>query len=104
MSKYSLIQLWEQIFPNQNEVYDFAGRRMLKSDIGDASSKYSPTIDHVRPLSRGGKDCLENIVICNRITNQEKADSFPNWTANGKRFQAKRVRGTSGKYDIYKLD
>ena len=104
MSKYSVAQLWEQIFPKQSEVYDYAGRRMVKADMGNATSKYSPTIDHIRPLSRGGKDSIENIVICNRITNQEKADSFPNWAANGKRFQAKRVRGTSDEYDIYQLD
>lgn len=104
MSKYRVVDLWEQRFPGQNEAYDYAGCRMVKADIGNVSSRFCPTIDHIRPLSRGGKDCLGNIVICNRITNQEKGDFFPNWTANGKRFQAKRVRGTSDEYDIYQLD
>ena len=104
MSKHNLSVLWNRVFPNQNEVYDYAGRRMVRSAIGNPNSSCCPTIDHIRPLSLGGKDCLENIVICNRITNQEKADSFPNWSANGRRFQAKRVRGTSGEYDIYQLD
>ena len=104
MSKYRVAELWEQRFPRQSEAYDYAGRRMVKSAIGDSNSKYSSTIDHIRPLSHGGKDCPENIIICNRITNQEKGDSFPNWTANGKRFQARRVRGTSDEYDIYQLD
>lgn len=58
----------------------------------------------IRPLSQGGKDIKGNIEICHRDTNEEKADSFPNWTANGKRFQAKRVKGTSDEYDIYQLD
>ncbi len=104
MSKYSLIGIWDQIFPGQNEVTDYAGRRMVRSAIGNQNSRYCPTIDHIRPISNGGKDCLENIVICNQTTNAEKADSFPNWTANGKRFQAKRVKGTSDEYDIYQLD
>lgn len=77
---------------------------MTYSAIGNSSSRFCPTIDHIRPISQGGKDCLENIIICNRITNQEKADSFPNWSANGNRFQAKRVRGTSDEYGIYQLD
>ena len=104
MSKYSLVGLWDQIFPGQSEVIDYAGRRMVRSAIGNQNSRYCPTIDHIRPLAIGGKDWLENIVICDQITNEEKADSFPNWTTNEKRFQAKRVRGTSDEYDIYQLD
>ena len=104
MANHNLIYLWEQIYPHTNEVIDYAGRRMLKSAIGNQQSQYCPTIDHIRPLSLGGKDTLANIIICNRITNEEKADSFPNWSANGQRFQAKRVRGKSDEYDIYQLD
>ena len=63
MSKYNLIVLWENVFPHQNEAYDYAGRRMLKSAIGNQNSRYCPTIDHIRPLAKGGKDVLENIVI-----------------------------------------
>lgn len=104
MSKYNLVTLWDSIFPHQNEVIDYAGRKMLKSAIGNLNSRYSPTIDHIRPISNGGADCLENIVICNRITNEGKADKFPTWSANGTMFQAKRVKGTSNEYDIYKLE
>lgn len=104
MSKYSLVGIWDQVFPGQNEAIDYAGRRMVRAAIGNQNSRFCPTIDHIRPLSNGGKDCLENIIICNQITNEEKANSFPNWTANDKRFQAKRVKGTSDEYDIYQLD
>ena len=45
MSKYNLMMLWEKIFPHQNEVCDYAGRRMLKSAIGNQNSRYCPTID-----------------------------------------------------------
>lgn len=104
MSKYTVISIWDRMFPNQNETIDYAGRRMVRAAIGDQNSRYCPTIDHIRPLSHGGKDCLENIIICNQTTNQEKSNSFPNWTANGKHFQAKRDRGTYDEYDIYLLD
>ena len=73
MSKYNLHVLWDNVFPNTNEVYDYAGRRMLKSAIGNQYSRYCPTIDHIRPLSKGGKDLLENIIICNKETNEDKA-------------------------------
>ena len=104
MSKYNLYNLWETIFTNQTEAFDYAGRRMLKSAIGNQHSRFCPTIDHIRPLSKNGKDTLENIVICNRKTNEEKGDSFPCWRANEKQFQARKIKGTSGEYDIYQLD
>lgn len=61
---------------------------------------YHPTLDHIRPLSNGGCDMPENIVICHRDTNEEKADLFPHWMANGKRFHARRVRGSRVEYEI----
>ena len=33
-------------------------------------------------------------------TNEEKADLFPHWMANGKRFHARRVRGSRVEYEI----
>jgi 5-methylcytosine-specific restriction endonuclease McrA len=67
-------------------------------------SKFFLTLDHIRPISKGGSDILENIIICHRDTNEEKADTFPNWYANGRRFQARKVKGTSNEYDIYQMD
>ncbi len=104
MSKFTTIELWNERYGNKEDVYDYSGILMKKSACGNPNSKYHPTLDHIRPLSQGGKDIKGNIEICHRDTNEEKADSFPNWTANGKRFQAKRVKGTSDEYDIYQLD
>ena len=104
MSKFTTIELWNKRFKNREEVYDYSGRLMKKSACGNPNSKYHPTLDHIRPTSQGGKDIEGNIEICHRDTNEEKADSFPTWTANGKMFQAKRVKGTSGEYKIYPLD
>ena len=100
MSKFTTTKLWEERYGKQEDVYDYAGRLMKKSACGNPNSKYHPTLDHIRPLSQGGKDIEGNIEICHRDTNEEKADSFPTWTTNGKRFQAKRVKGTSGEYRI----
>lgn len=104
MSKYTVSGLWEQFYSEQTEATDYAGRKMLKSAIGDQSNPYCPTIDHIRPLSKDGKDVLGNIVLCNRKTNAEKADKFPTWKANGHIFQAKHVKGKSDEYDIYQID
>ncbi|MFW6002632.1 MAG: HNH endonuclease domain-containing protein [archaeon] len=100
MSKKNVGEYWHNRFGNQEEVYDYSGRLMKKSAIGNQNSSYEPTIDHIRPLSQQGKDVEENIVICNRKTNQEKSNKFSTWRANGKTFQAVRIRGNRSGYEI----
>ena len=104
MSKYNTIEGWNKIFGNKTEIYDYAGRLIKKSACGNPYSKFFPTIDHIRPLSRGGCDILANIIICHRDTNEEKGDSFPHWMANGRRYQAMRIRGTRNEYEIYEQE
>lgn len=101
MSKHVVLKLWNERFGNKEDVYDYSGRLMKKSAIGNSNSDYEPTIDHIRPISKGGKDVLENLIICNRITNQEKADNFSTWKANNQTFQALRVKGNRSAYQIH---
>ena len=103
MSKYRIIDIWNQIYGDKEEVYDYAGRLIKKCACNNPNSRFQPTIDHIRPLSKGGQDALNNIIICNRITNFEKNDKFPTWNTNGKVFQAHRVKGCSNKYCIVKI-
>lgn len=100
MSKYNTIDVWNEIFGTKEDVYDYTGRLMKKSACGNPNSTYHPTLDHVRPLSKGGADVLENIVVCHRDTNEEKADKFPHWKANGKKYKAIRVKGSRFAYEI----
>ena len=103
MSKYRTIEVWDEIYGKKETVRDYAGRLMKRSACGDPSSPYHPTIDHIRPLSAGGSDVLGNIEICHRDTNGEKADRFPHWKTNGKRFRAERVKGKRTNYKIIEL-
>ena len=102
MSKYRTIDVWNELYGNQESVYDYAGRLMKKSACGNPNSAYHPTLDHIRPVSAGGCDILGNIEIC-RDTNEEKADRFPYWKANGNRFRAERIKGSRTNYKIVKL-
>ena len=104
MSKYNVKQLWEQRYGKTERVFDYAGRVMLKSACGNPNSGYEPTIDHVRPISKGGRDCVDNLVICHWKTNEEKNDEFPHWQANGNRFRARREKGKIMKYVIEELE
>ena len=103
MSKYRTIDVWNELYGNQESVYDYAGRLMKKSACGNPNSAYNPTLDHIRPVSAGGCDILGNIEICHRDTNAEKADRFPYWKANGNRFRAERIKGSRTNYKIVKL-
>lgn len=100
MSKYNTIDVWNAVYGNKEIVTDYAGRVIKKSACGDRFSSCQPTIDHVRPLSMGGSDVMENIVLCHRDTNYEKADSFPHWKTNNQSFKAVRVRGSRTAYKV----
>lgn len=100
MSKYKTIDVWNRVFGAKQEAYDYAGRLMKKSACGNPNSDYHPTLDHIRPISAGGCDVLENIIICHRDTNEEKADHFPHWKANGTHYHARRVKGSRVEYEI----
>ena len=100
MSKYKTIEVWNKLFGNKEEVVDYTGRLMKKSACGNPNSRFHPTLDHIRPLSKGGSDVLDNIIICHRDTNEEKGNSFPHWKANGNHFHARRVRGSRVEYEI----
>ena len=102
MSKDSIKELWNEIYGKKEQAYDYAGRLMLKSACGNPHSAYQPTIDHIRPISKGGKNVKSNIVICRWETNEEKGDFFPHWQANGHRFHARRTNGESNRYGIVK--
>ena len=100
MSKYKTVDVWNRVFGARQEAYDYAGRLMKKSACGNPNSAYHPTLDHIRPLSGGGCDVPENIIICHRDTNAEKANHFPHWKANGTTFHARRVKGYRVEYEI----
>ena len=71
MSKFKTIDVWNRVYGEKQEAYDYTGRLMKKSACGNPNSSYHPTLDHIRPLSNGGCDVLKNIIICHRICVRE---------------------------------
>ena len=102
MSKFSIKELWNERYGNQESVLDYAGRLMLKSACGNPNSSFHPTIDHIRPIALGGTDTKKNIVICHCKTNEEKSYHFPHWTANEEHFHARKCKGDQKGYTIVK--
>ena len=80
------MSLWSKRYGKASRVIDFAGREMLKAAYNDRNSDYGWNLDHILPQSKGGKTTESNLVCCHILTNDEKADKFPCFTANGKQF------------------
>ena len=91
INRETAIRLWNKTFGNETRVTDFSGRTIVKGAYDDRNSDYGWNVDHILPQSRGGKTADHNLVCCHILTNDEKADSFPSFKANGKRFQIVKV-------------
>lgn len=68
------MSFWEKEFGNVEQARDFAGRLIKKCAFGQTTSNFGWDIDHIQPLSKGGKDNDENKQIVHVKTNDEKAD------------------------------
>lgn len=86
------MRLWVKSFGKETKVKDFAGREIAKGAYGDRNSQFGWNVDHVLPQSKGGTTADHNLVCCNIKTNDEKADKFPCFNANGKKFEIIKVQ------------
>ena len=73
------------------KVKDFTGREIVKGAYNNRNSEFGWNVDHILPQSRGGKTADYNLIICHISTNDEKADKFPVFNANGKKFEILKV-------------
>ena len=85
------MSIWTKSYGKATKAKDFAGREMDKSAYDQRGSKYGWNLDHILPKSRGGKDTESNLICTHIETNDEKADKFPCFTANGKQFEIIKV-------------
>lgn len=90
LNKETAIWLWTQQFGKRQKAIDFAGREIVKAAYNDRNSKYGWNVDHILPLSKGGKTADYNLICCHVLTNDEKADKFPCFKANVKEFEIQR--------------
>lgn len=85
------MSFWSKSFGKTSKVKDFAGREMVKAAYNDRNSDYGWNIDHILPQSKSGKTTESNLICCHISTNDEKADKFPCFSANGKKFEIVKV-------------
>lgn len=92
INRENAMTLWNERYGKALKVKDFAGREMAKGAYGDRNSEYGWNLDHILPQSQGGKDTPSNLICCHILTNDDKADKFPTFVANGKRFEILKVQ------------
>jgi 5-methylcytosine-specific restriction endonuclease McrA len=68
---------------------------------GKEVSAKTADIDHIIPVSRGGKNSWENMVVCDREINRKKADKTPSEAGLRLIKRPKRPTGTQLMIDSY---
>lgn len=90
LNKETALRLWVQQFGKRQKAIDFSGREIAKAAYNDRNSNYGWNVDHILPLSRGGKTADYNLTCCHILTNDEKANKFPCFKANTKEFEIQK--------------
>lgn len=92
LNRETAMRLWNKTFGGETKVKDFTGRTIAKGAYNDRNSEFGWNVDHILPQSRGGVTADHNLVCCHILTNDEKADRFPCFTANGIPFEIRKVQ------------
>ena len=86
------MRLWNKSFGKDTKATDFAGRTIAKGAYNDRNSEFGWNVDHILPQSKGGATADYNLICCHIKTNDEKADTFPCFSANGIAFEIVKVQ------------
>lgn len=92
LNRETAMRLWVKTYGKETKVHDFVGRTMVKGAYNDRNSDYGWNVDHILPQSKGGVTADHNLVCCHILTNDEKADKFPCFTANNVKFEIIKVQ------------
>lgn len=101
LNRETAMRLWNKTFGKTVNAIDFAGRKINKGAYNDRNSEFGWNVDHILPQSRGGKTADYNLVCCHISTNDEKADKFPCFSANGIKFEIIKVENH---YELKKIE
>lgn len=92
LNRETAMRLWSKTFGKKTSVFDFSGRKIMKGAYNDRNSEFAWNVDHIYPQSKGGATNDSNLIVCHILTNDEKADKFPCFTANKQKFEIIKVQ------------
>lgn len=88
--KWDHNKIWEKHFGSSVSTFDYAGRRIRKSEY-NTPTEFAWSLDHIKPIAKGGTDSSRNLMPVHALTNLEKGDSFPKFKAFGGEFEVIEV-------------
>lgn len=100
LNRETAMRLWSKSFGKETKVKDYTGRTIVKGAYNDRNSEFGWNVDHILPQSKGGKTADHNLIVCHILTNDEKADKFPAYKANGISFEIVKVENH---YEIHEV-
>ena len=92
LNRETAMRLWSKTFGKETSVFDFSGRKIVKGAYNDRNSEFAWNVDHIYPQSKDGATNDSNLIVCHILTNEEKADKFPCFTANKQNFEIIKVQ------------
>ena len=92
LNRETAMRLWNKSYGNATRAVDFTYRVIDKGAYGDRNSDFGWNVDHILPVSHGGKTNDSNLIITHIKTNDEKADKFPCFSANEKKYKIIKVQ------------
>lgn len=92
LNRETAMRLWNKTFGKETSAHDFTGRKIVKGAYNDRNSEFAWNVDHIYPQSKGGATNDSNLIVCHVLTNDEKANKFPCFTANKKKFEILKVQ------------
>lgn len=84
-SKKDALKLWENELGNKDYTYDFAGRKIKKSEYLKKSTD-GWDITYMHPIELGGPTDIGNIIIANYLTIEEKGLDYPKFKVLNKSY------------------
>lgn len=67
------VRMWEE----QGQRCPLCGKRIdIMLMLWRPRNKWAPSIDHIRPLSRGGSNTPENLQLTHKVCNENKGDEW----------------------------
>lgn len=88
MKKEDALKVWEYEFGDCLYAHDFSGRKVKKTDY-EMDNQVGWVVTHIMPLSLGGKDNQDNMIILNHNTAYEKGNNYPDFEIVGVKYTIK---------------
>ena len=86
MDKTSALKVWEHEYGQAEYARDITGKKIKRDDY-NIENQVGWVISYMFPLSLGGKEEVDNMIILHHRTAEEKGDDYPVFSVDSMQFQ-----------------